>query len=254
MIGVKLSVWDGSFPRGISRAQVFSHVADMGYDGYELRVNSRGFNPLEQSAGEYNEILKEAKSFGLELPTIAGGPCGAYLQSDSEATRRKSFVALRNSCEALSRFNGEVVLIGAPYIEMPELAKKYVLEGAKAAEEYSVKLGVEDFQRNLPAMKAFLREIDKESVGVYFDTAIAQSWGLAIPQVIEELGDLVMAFYAHTRNPATLLTAYDWPAIMRSLKKIGYDYYLTFETYPNPRKPWKAVAEARLLLDKIHRM
>lgn len=72
--------------------------------------------------------------------------------------------------------------------------------------------------------------------------------------MIEELGDLVVAFHAHARSDATLLTDYDWPAIMRSMKKIGYDYYLTFEVSPNLRRPWKVATEARPLLDRICKM
>ncbi|MCM8809460.1 MAG: sugar phosphate isomerase/epimerase, partial [Candidatus Omnitrophica bacterium] len=154
---------------------------------------------------------------------------------------------------------GEIVSYDIAYKRSQESIKKYV----ELAEKNNVYICVENvwnkFLLSPLEMKRFVEEIGSEYVKVYFD--IGNILIIGFPEMwIRILGKLIKRIHlkdfklsvGNINGFCDLLEGdVNWPEVIKALKEIGYDSYLTAELGPYKYYPETKIYNTSLAIDKI---
>ncbi len=252
-----ISIW--SFAAGLSLPEIFALTKKAGYDGVELALDETGPVSLESTAEDMAKVRAQAAAAGVELYSLATGLYWSYpLTSDDEAVRAKARHILRRQlqCAAWLGCGRILVIPGAvgvefapalgvtPYETVYLRAQEALRALAPEAQALGVVIGVENvwnkFLLSPLEMRNFIDSIGSEFVGSYFDVGNVVAFGYP-EHWIPVLGKRIAAvhFKDYRREAGNLSGFVDllsgdvnWPAVMRELRAVPYEGWVTAEMLP----------------------
>ena len=246
-----------------------------GYDGVELVIGLQGRAPLtvamDRSAVE--EVRETMTRHGLETPSLMGAVLGTTpVLSGDPAVRAQAVV---NFSAALER----AAWLGAPTVLMhpgqlrPETrydgAWQGTVETLRAlipiCERTGVAIGLENVWNKFllapTEMRGLLDEVDHPLIGCYLDTANMLLYGYAehwVPIVGKRLLKVHVKDFKRGSGGGRFCQLLDgdcnYPAVMRELRALGYDDYLTSEVSQDERPADQTMADTALRMETIMTM
>ncbi len=283
---MKKSINAWCFQSHLSLDEIFKSATGAGFSAIELNMTEetkhsddiKGFgladnNYLTISMGEsdYEKILELSKKYNIKISGISTGLHWTYpLTSNDEATREKGKLIVRKMLDCAKYFNVDTILV-VPGCTTKEVSYDVVYDRAKEAltelKEYAsskgVIIGVENvwnkFLLSPLEAKRFLEEINSPYVQMYFDAGNVLQFGFP-EQWVNILGSLIKKVHikdfdtsiGNIRGFKNLLEGnMDYNALISSLKKVGYDDYITAELSPYNTAPEQLIINTSKALDYI---
>lgn len=251
-----ISIW--AFPNQEPR-DCFRMAKRFGYDGIELSFDES--SPISPQSAETDlmEIRKAAESHGLSLYSLASGLYwSTSLTAEDPAERERAEQLVRKQLDAAAALGCDTILIlpgmvsglGAadpvvPYEIVYERAQAALLRLAEYAEKKRVTIGIENvwnkFLLSPMEMRDFIDRIGSQRVAAYFDVGNVVRDGYP-EQWIRILGHRIakVHFKDYKRAIGTisgfvelLAGDVDFAAVMRALREVGYDGWVTAEVFPS---------------------
>lgn len=271
-----------SLSENIDLKDIFSNISLMKYDGVEPVLSEKGYLNPSMREGEVLEIKKMANANGLEIPSV-----GVWSLWDNNpvsndlSIRKKAVDIIERQLEFASILGANTILVipGYTHCGFAKNPEKVAYDVAydrayelffkleKVAREYKVSIGIENvwnkFLLSPIEIKKFLDDINSEYVGAYFDVGNIMYIGDP-SDYIEILGGHIKKIHiSDYRVEQTGLGAFvdifagdvDFFEVIKSLKKIGYDDYLTLEMLPNyKRLPELSIYSNKPAMDRLKSM
>lgn len=232
---------------------------DAGFEGLEIDVSADGPITLDTSESELDGIAELADEVGITLSGLATGmywefnPASAKLETQSKARE-----VLAKQIHSAAHLGIDTILVvpgsvGADFIpgceEVPyeqawELGTTFIQQAIPLAEELGVNIGIENvwnkFLLSPLEMRRFIDQFKSDRVGAYFDAGNVLATGFP-EHWVPILGDRIKRVHFKDYRRAVgsvdgfcdLLSGdVNWPAVMRSLKGIGYHGWVAAEMIP----------------------
>ena len=247
--------------KGSSLIDELRLIKESGFDGVEFtfseanealpNVSDRGYLRIEYLNDDVEALRKASRDVGLEVHSIRSGLLWRYpLTSPDPAIRGKAIDIVKRELEACHRLEATALLIvpgvvneKTPYDKAYELAQDALRGLVKYAEDLGVSLAIENVCNNLlqsPLEFAkFIDELASPMVGAYLDVGNVMDCRLGYPQHwIRILGGRIKRVHIKDysiglRGIVDLFNGdINWPEVMRALRDVGYDGYLTAELHP----------------------
>jgi L-ribulose-5-phosphate 3-epimerase len=241
------------FPQYLSVEQMLTLAADAGFDGFELSVGEEGEMGYARDPSELASVALQASRRGLELHSISTILHWTYpLSSVDRSVRERGLAIGTFMLRAASVVGADSILIVPgvadpkdPYMETYRIAQESVQALSEPAAELGVRIGIENvwnrFLQSPLEMLRFIEEIGSPFVGTYLDVGNLMAW--SYPQHwIQVLGDHIVKVHVkdflrevgNIHGFTYLLHGnVPWVQVIRELKAVGYDDYLTAELSPN---------------------
>ncbi len=239
---VPVVLLSGKLPEKLSKA------AAMGYDGVELITT----DPASLDTSMLRSLLREKR---LRVSAVASGGMAfaaklTLLHTDpamAAVARRR----LDQMIDLASALGAPVVTIGSfrgRTINGVERSRQELADvlrrAAQRAGECGVRLALEPLNRyeadlfhNAAEVLAFLIEVDRPAVGVLLDTYHMNIEECSWTEPYRAVMAAGKLFYAHLGDNNRLPPGQgliDFAAILRTLREIGYDGWLSAELFPKP--------------------
>jgi len=266
---VKKSVNKWVLPGGMGLKEGFALLKKTGFEGMEINFAKEGADVnLKTTKPEAEQIVSLANEAGIKVCSVCAG--WPPLTSNSAEERKEAIEYAMKAIEVTSWVGADTVLIvpgtvkeDVSYDVVYERAKKAMLEIAPVAEKYKVFVGVENvwnkFLLSPLEMKNFIEEINQPYVQVYFDVGNFVPWSYP-EQWIRILGKKIKKihlkdFRTSVGNAGGFVNLLEgdvnWPEVLKALKEIGYDDYLTAEFGPYKYYPETMLIHLSVAMDKI---
>ena len=266
-----------SFAQDVEIREAALEARNAGYDGVELVLTDAGSLNMAATEAKLHEIRRIVTDLGLEIPSVGAWNLWSHnLASDDPKAVQAASDIVKKQIDCAAAFGADAVLVvpgwvGAPFAEgvvrydrAYENAQCALLKLAPYAEGAGVSIAVENvwnkFLLSPLEMRRFLDEIHSPFVGAYFDVGNIIYVGYP-DQWIEILGNRIKKLhFCDYRADQAGLGAFvdllagdvDFTAVMRAIRAIGYDDYVTVEFLPNYKAfPYQSIRNARLSLDTI---
>jgi Sugar phosphate isomerases/epimerases len=251
-----ISAWAFDPKRPLS--EVFALAKDHGFEAVEVAVAEEGELTPETSAEDCARIREQAEKAGVELAGLASGLGWKYpLTASDPEVRHKGIATTAGSLRVARALGVDALLlvpggvaadfvsgfVRAPYDQAYENALMALRDLKAVAEETQVAIGVENvwnmFLLSPLETRDFLDQVGSAYVGSYFDVGNVILTGYP-EQWIGILGKRIkrVHFKDFKRSVGTLAGFcdlldgdVDWPAVMASLRRIGYNGYVTSEFF-----------------------
>jgi len=256
-----ISYW--AFPGGLEGtkdiAEAMREAKAAGFEAIELCLADGGSLPLNATQKECEKLRKQAEKVGIAISSVATGIWWGYNFSSPTPAEREKAVAAAKKAVQITRWLGTDALLtipGAvdvffnpsapvlPYDTVMERAKAGVKAVLPAAEEAKVILAIEPvwnkFLLSPMEMANFVDAFQSQWIGVYFDVGNVMPYGYP-EQWIRILGKRIRRVHLKDFKRAVgtaegfcdlLEGDVNWPEVVKALKEIGYDGYLTAEMIP----------------------
>lgn len=252
-------------------------LKDAGFEGVEVNTSEGGILNLNSKESEVKKVGDIIRKNGLEIASLLIGQFWKYpLSSNDKKTREKGEELLERGIKIANWLGtdailvvpgvvaplsgeGEITSYDIAYKNSQESIKKYV----ELAEKNNVYICVENvwnkFLLSPLEMKSYVEEIGSEYVKVYFD--VGNILIIGFPEMwIRILGKLIKRIHlkdfklsvGNINGFCDLLEGdVNWPEVIKALKEIGYDSYLTAELGPYKYHPEAKIYNTSLAMDKI---
>jgi hexulose-6-phosphate isomerase len=253
-------------------------IKDAGFEAVEVNTTEEGgVLNLNCKEDEAKKVAETIRKNGLEIASLLVGQFWKYpLSSPNPEIRKKGEELLEKGIKIAKYLGtdailvvpgvvaslsgeGEIVSYDIAYKNSQESIKKYV----ELAEKYNVYICVENvwnkFLLSPIEMKRFVEEIGSEYVKVYFD--VGNILIIGFPEMwIRILGKLIKRIHlkdfklsvGNINGFCDLLEGdVNWYEVIKALKEIGYDSYLTAELGPYKCYPETKIYNTSLAMDKI---
>ena len=274
---MKTAVSFYTFDQNVNLREACEQAKKAGYDGVELCISETGELNMKTTEREMQEIRRMANDMGLEICSVGAWNMWEHnLAGNDETEAAYASDIAKKQVEAAHAFGADAVLIvpgwvGTPfasgvvrYDEAYDTAQKRLSALAPFAEGAGVSLAVENvwnkFLLSPVELRRFLDEINSDYVGAYFDVGNIIYIGYP-DQWIEILGERIKRLhFCDARFEQAGLGMFvdlfegdvDFEAVMRAVKKVGYDKWATVEFLPNYKRfPYQSIINARLSLQRI---
>jgi len=222
-------------------------VADLGFDGAELAVR----NPKDLKVDDVINMIKENK---LEVPAIGTGQAygeeGLSFSNPDETIRKIAVERINNQIVFASHFNAQVI-IGLIRGKIEESVKRVEAEEwtidclrkcTKFAKEYNIRLTLEpvnryesNFINTLNEGIEFIKRVGASNLGLLADTFHMNIEEVSIYDSIVQAKDYIThVHFADSNRWAPGCGHLDFTKIVQTLKKIGYQGYVSAEILPFP--------------------
>lgn len=238
-------------------------VADLGFDGAELAVR----NPKDLKVANVIEVIKENN---LEVPAIGTGQAygeeGLSFSSPDETIRKMAVERINDQIVFASHFNAQVIIglirgkieEGVNRVEAEEWTIDCLRKCTEFAKEYNIRLTLEPVNRYESNFINTLNEgielttrVGASNLGLLADTFHMNIEEVSIYDSIIQAKDYIThVHFADSNRWAPGCGHLDFAKIVQTLKKIGYQGYVSAEIlpFPDPDSCARITAET---LDKI---
>jgi L-ribulose-5-phosphate 3-epimerase len=278
---MKKGIYYGSFPGGMDGKKDFveavKETKQLGFDGIELCLFSEG--PLNFGLGEADvaKLRKTLDSAGVQAVSVTSEELWDQFSS-SDPRKQEQGRHITTRCLEVAKGLGATGILVVPgsvetetEIVPYDVAMARIEEGIRemvpVAEKNKVAIGIENVWNNLfmspLEARDFVDRIGSEYVGWYFDVGNVVAFGFP-EQWISILGKRIKK--VHLKDFRKSIGTIDgfvdllegdvnWPAVMKALRAVGYDDYLTAEMIPGYAfAPETRLANASLAMDRIMAM
>jgi hexulose-6-phosphate isomerase len=255
---MKKGICIGSLPGSLE--EKFRLAKEAGYDGVEINT---------VDSDEESEKLKAlADGVGLEIPSIMNSAHWQFpLSSPDPEVRKKSVDGMMKSLASASIVGADTVLLVPAvvneqvcYEDAYETSQKEIRELAKVAEEKKIFVTIENvwnkFLLSPIEFARYVDEIESEYVQAYFDVGnillygYPQHWIRSLGSRIKKVH--VKGFKVGPKSFTYLLDSdINWAEVMKALREVGYDNYITAEMPPYSSFPEQMVYDTSTHLDRI---
>jgi len=230
-----------------------------GFEAIELAVAEEGELSLNSTGEDVGKIVQAAKEAGIELSSLATGLFWDYsLSSSNDEVVDKAKRIVKKMLELASYLGVDTILVvpGAvdifskpegeviPYDVAYQRSLECLRECLSTAEKYKVNIGIENvwnkFLLSPLEMRDFIDKLGSDYLGAYFDvgntllTGYPEHWIRILGKRIKKIHikDFKRAI-GNINGFCDLLEGdVDWAEVMRALREIGYDGYITAEMLP----------------------
>ncbi|MDR2049016.1 MAG: sugar phosphate isomerase/epimerase [Treponema sp.] len=271
-----------SFAQDDKPEDLFPLIKKAGYEGTEPVVSDAGYLGVSSSDDDIRALRALAEKNGLVIPSVgAWNLWETNLVSDSAETRERARNIVRFQLRAARLLGADTILVvpgyvGTEFALKPEfirydIAYERAAEAfrvlSKDAEREEVKIGIENvwnrFLLSPIEVARLIDEVNSPCFGAYFDVGNIVYIGYP-EQWIEILGKRIFKIHLcdYRYNQAGLGAFVDlfagdvnFPAVVKALKKAGYDDWLTMEMLPNYRQfPRTSIFSNKVAVDTILEM
>ena len=239
--GVNTFIWADRFGR--EQIPLLARIKDAGFDGVEVPL----FQPGQLRDQEVQRALAAS---GLDCTICSVLPDGLSTTSSEPGVRKQTLEHLRGCIEAAAEV-GCKLIAGPLYSPVGYLpGRRRTGEEWKATvdafqnigpslDEYGVSLAIEPLNRyetyflNTTAdAVALCDEIGHSKIGLLFDTYHANIEEKNVAKSIRMAGRHLRHFHSCENDRGVPGSGHiDWPAVFQALRSIGYDGYLTIESF-----------------------
>ena len=239
--GINFLLWASEFNE--TCFALLPKIKEQGFDGVEFPIfHTDGFPATR--------IRRALEAEGLECTACGALPAGLHMGSEDAAVRAKTGAYLRECAEALAEAGGHIFAgpFYSPVGYLPGRRRtedewRRAVEGyrelAPSLEACGVTLALEPINRfetyflNTAADAArLIDEVGNPRVGVLYDTFHANIEEKDVPAGCFTLGKRLVHAHASENDRGTPGTGHvDWPRHLRALHEIGYDGWLTIESF-----------------------
>ena len=252
-----INVW--SFPQG-SVKDVLTLAKKAGFEGVELALNGEGELSLTSTESEIKQVKAMADDMGLALYSLSSGLCWDYRLSDDDPKLRQTAKdMIKKQLETAKILGADTILVlpGVVNVEFSSPEKKVAydvvydraLDGLnelkKDAEALQVNIGLENvwnkFLLSPMEMRDFIDKVGSPYVGSYLD--IGNTLYCGYPEDwVRILGNRIKkVHFKDYRMQAGGLHGFvdllagdvDYPEVVKALKEIGYNDWVSAEMIPN---------------------
>ncbi len=275
---MKKSVNAWCFPKEFTAKECFETAKDAGFDWMEINMADEGEKPCEgptlrfdSTDEEVYEILKLSEAANVGISGVSTALLWEYpLTCGAEKVRNKGMAIVERMIDAAAILGTDSVLV-VPGVVNETVSYKTAYERAlealktlkEKAEEKKVVIGVENvwnrFLLSPLEMRRFIEETDSTFVKAYFDV------GNALPfsrpeDWIEILSDLVFRVHlkdfdlsiGNERGFKNLFEGdVNWKGVVESLRKSGYEGFLTAELQLYRTRPELLAYDASRRIDTV---
>lgn len=269
--GLRKGLRDSCLGGGVPLPELFRLAEGGGFDGVELTLPADGPFSLQATGSERRELRRLAAD-GPQILCLNGGIPWQFSPSSLDTNVSAKGQALVRSSIDLASDLGVDTLLYIPGVVTDDQPFNQVWDAARAAtesllpqaEQAGVVLAVENVWNALILsprdMLEFVDGFSSPHLRVYFDVGNVMQFGR--PQHwIEALGaDRIARVHAKdfTLRPGGWLGFtqllhgdVDWPAVMHTLRRVGYSGWITPEVSPSSAAPEAWVAELSAAMDTI---
>lgn len=220
----------------------FQLAREMGFDGVELVFGAQNFeqNPLWTPQGAA-DLRAKAVAAGVEIPSV----CAVYYNErglaapDPELRRTgvEVLLSLIDRCADAGMQNILIANFAKGEIKEPAQEDHLVAAMEKCAPQAEARGLMLALETTLPAerFRALLERIAHPYVGIYYDLANPVMWGEDPAAGLEILADFVVQLHVKDRAADGRVVMLgegkvNYPAVVKTIRKIGYDGWLVLET------------------------
>jgi len=230
-----------------------------GFEAIEVAVAEKGELSLDSTKEDIENIVKTAKDVGIELSSLATGLFWDYsLSSSSDKVRNKAKEIVKKMLELASYLGVDTILVipGAvdvffkpksevvPYDLAYERSLESLRECISTAEKYEVNIGIENvwnkFLLSPLETRDYIDNVESNYLGAYFDvgntllTGYPEHWIRTLGKRIKKvhIKDFKVSI-GNANGFCDLLEGdVEWAEVMKALREIGYNDYITAEILP----------------------
>ena len=222
-------------------------VANLGFDGAELAVR----NPKDLKIDDVIKIIKENN---LEVPAIGTGQAygeeGLSFSDPDEVVRKTAVERINDQIVFASNFNAQVIIglirgkieDGVNKVEAEEWTIDCLRKCTEFAKEYNIRLTLEpvnryesNFINTLNEGIEFIKRVGVTNLGLLADTFHMNIEEVSIYDSIVQVKDYIThVHFADSNRWAPGCGHLDFAKIVQTLKKIGYQGYVSAEILPFP--------------------
>ncbi len=259
-----------------------------GFEGFELNisqentdnfVNKLNFqeNPqftLSSSDEEIYAIYEMSQQIGIKLSSISTSLHWTYsLTSEDEKIRQKGIDVVERMIDAGSILHVDTVLVvpglvneKVSYMEAYKRSLDAFKKLRTKAEQNNIYIGIENvwnkFLLSPIEMRNFIDEIGSEYVKCYFDVGNVLQY--SYPEYwIEVLGKYIKKVHVKDYDISIgnisgfkplLQGDVDWAKVMKALRSVGYDDFITAELVPYKTTPEMLALDTSRHMDEIFKL
>ena len=252
-----ISIW--SFPEQ-SLLKSFKLAKDAGFEGVEVALSQDGELGLSVTEKELLKIKEQANDSGISLYSVASGLYwGNWLTSNEKDERERAKDIVKKHLDVAKTLGADTILVVPGCVnadfEIPgkivdyktayERSFEAINELKTHAEKVGVSIGLENvwnkFLLSPMEMRDFIDKIDSDFVGSYFDvgnvlySGYPEHWIRILAEKIKKVHFKDYRVAAGGLHGFVDLLAGDvnYPEVMKALKEVGYDGWVTAEMIPN---------------------
>jgi hexulose-6-phosphate isomerase len=248
-----------AFPGSWSLDEVIAATVRHGFEGLELNLEERGDLGLDTEPAAAAAIARRVREAGLDIPSLATGLYWKNsLSAPDENERQRALALARHQMRlaAAMRVTHLLVVPGAvdvfflpekppvPYETAYHTSMRSLQTLAAEAEAHRLVLCIENvwnrFLLSPLEFRRFVDEVDSLLVRVYFDAGNVfqlgqpDDWIRLLAHRISRLH--VKDFKRSVGTVEGFCELFEgeipWPAVMASLREVGYDGWITAELFP----------------------
>lgn len=272
---MKKGIWYGCIDEGVTLADKAAAARQAGYDGIELTIGVAPSAPvhLAMDRAQVEQARTVLRRLDMEIPSIMGSVLrDTPILSPDPAVRREAVTVFAAALERAAWLGASTALLHPGQLP-PELrydqAWEVTIEALRAlipaCERTGVGIGLENvWNRFLLApteMRQILDEVNHPLIGCYLDTANMLLYGFAehwVPIVGRHLRKVHLKDFRRSSGGGQFCQLLDgecnYPAVMRELRVLGYDDYLTSEVSAEERGPGQTIADTATRMAQIFAM
>ena len=228
-----------------------------GFEAIELAIAEEGELSLNSTRKDVEKIVQTAKEVGIELSSLATGLFWDYsLSSSNDGVRGKAKRIVKKMLELASYLGVDTILVvpgvvdGSSDAEAVSYDVAYgrslesLRECVPVAEKYKVNIGIENvwnkFLLSPLEMRDFIDKLGSDYLGAYFDvgntlvTGYPEHWIRILGKRIKKvhIKDFKISI-GNVNGFCDLLEGdVNWAEVMKALKEVGYNDYITAEILP----------------------
>jgi sugar phosphate isomerase/epimerase len=239
-------------------------VADLGFDGAELAIR----NPKDLKVDDVINIIKKNN---LEVPAIGTGQAygeeGLSFSNPDGTIRKMAVERIKDQIVFASHFNAQVIIglirgkieEGVKRVETEEWTIDCLRKCTEFAKEYNIRLTLEpvnryesNFINTLNEGVEFITQVGASNLGLLADTFHMNIEEVSIYDSLIQAKDYIThVHFADSNRWAPGCGHLDFAQIVQTLKKVGYQGYVSAEIlpFPDPDNCARLTAET---LDKLN--
>ncbi|MGC8612145.1 MAG: sugar phosphate isomerase/epimerase family protein [Athalassotoga sp.] len=267
-----------TFPANYTVKECIENAKKAGYDGIEINMEEEKKDTpslrIDSTKDEIEEIFKISRSNNIPISSVATALHWKYPLTDNDkGVRNKGIKIVEKMIEAAKALHTDAILVvpgvvneDVSYSKAYKRSQEALKALSKKAEEVKVCIGIENvwnkFLLSPLEMRKFIDEIGSPYVRFYFD--VGNVLAFSYPEHwIEVLGDYIVRvhikdFDTSIGNIQGFKNLFEgdvnWKAVIKALRKVNYDGYLTAELSPYKTHPEMLAYDTSKKLDILNRM